>query len=196
MKRLRIGVDMDGILVDMLPSWLENLNFGYGLDITIEDVTQWDMHKIDKCKHLSPKNVYEAFDYERFWTELLPMPGAIEAFKFLNENHDVFIVTAVPGGVAASGKIRWLQKHLPFFNISNLFICKNKVMVGPFDIFIDDKASTLMKFEELCTTKTISIEYPYNKHAMYSISFKAGSYKDPELAWKSIVNYVQLEALK
>ena len=43
MKNNIIAVDMDDVLVGLLPAWLNYLNSKYNLNVLVEDILEWDM---------------------------------------------------------------------------------------------------------------------------------------------------------
>jgi 5'(3')-deoxyribonucleotidase len=115
MKRLTILIDMDGVLVD----------FQSGIDCfpegTGEDFGGWD-------------NVPTIF------SKMQPMPGAIEAFKKLASEHDVYIVSTAPwhNSTAWSDKRDWVVRHLGEAAEKRLILTHHKNLVRG-DVIIDDR---------------------------------------------------------
>ena len=48
MKKLRIFFDIDGVLADTQTEVLNRYNEEYGLDYSLEDITCWDLTKVQK----------------------------------------------------------------------------------------------------------------------------------------------------
>lgn len=99
-----------------------------------------------------------------FFLELSPIPGAIEAFDYLNllPETEVFILTApsVLNPHSYTEKRHWVATHLGMDAAYRLIICPNKgLLVG--DYLIDDRAEG--KGQEFFTGEHIhfgSAQYP------------------------------------
>lgn len=78
-----------------------------------------------------------------FWTHMMPLKGAIHAFKQLKEEFDVYILTrpSIYNPVSYSGKRIWVEKWLGFDMCEKLILSPNKGLIGDqHDILIDDQA--------------------------------------------------------
>jgi 5'(3')-deoxyribonucleotidase len=78
-----------------------------------------------------------------------PIEGAIEAVRQLDEQHEVYLVTACVEGVRYdefsrqyNDKLRWVCKHLPFFDPKKFIACNRKHIFSA-DIIIDDTLKNL-----------------------------------------------------
>lgn len=195
-KRLKIMLDMDCTLVDMLSDWLMYINFKHGTKVQLSDIHEWEMNKNPKLAHLSKDEIHSILDNQfGFWENLPWLPGAEQAFKELSANHDVFIVSAAYTGGACDGKYRWLAKNLPDFNLSNLFICSNKQMISGFDIIVDDRPATIVGFH-MNGVKTAMISYPYNRSIDQVVDCIGKDYRDTKKAWAEILDFIDKESLK
>ena len=77
----------------------------------------------------------------RFWVNLKPIPGALEAYKKLEEKYDVYILTSpsTRNVLCYTEKAEWIREHLGFEALKKLIISKNKsLMMGKY--LIDDRA--------------------------------------------------------
>ncbi len=89
-KKKIVYVDMDNVLV----------NFKSGIErLSAEDRAKYDGN-FDDCP-----GIFSLMD---------PMPGAVEAYRFLHENFDTYILSTSPweNHSAASEKLEWVKKHL------------------------------------------------------------------------------------
>jgi 5'(3')-deoxyribonucleotidase len=142
--RTRVAIDMDEVLVDIVPKLLRAYNGAFGERVTreslagrpLEDVVPADRRAAIEDLVLEPS----------FFADLDPMPGGIETVRALTERYEVFIASAameVPTSLAA--KFAWLQTHVPFVEASHLVFCGDKSIVDA-DFLIDDTARHFRRF--------------------------------------------------
>jgi len=121
-------------------SWVESLG--------IERNMAWDI----RC---------EVFNSLIFWTSMSFLnENTYEIFMDLCNRHDVYISTSAFDSNSFScieGKVKWVDKYLPFFDRTRLIYCHHKELLKG-DIIIDDYVSVLEKFNGT----TIAMDYPYN----------------------------------
>jgi 5'(3')-deoxyribonucleotidase/uncharacterized protein with PQ loop repeat len=116
-RRLRIAIDMDDVMAD---AESERVRRGCPEDAMLDAA---------------------------FFSDLAVMPGCQEVVRELAARHDVFIVTAamdVPCSFDA--KFRWLQRHFPFIEPSNIVFCGDKSIVDA-DYLIDDRPRHFGRFK-------------------------------------------------
>lgn len=75
-----------------------------------------------------------------FFESLLPIAGAIEAFKHLSEKHDVYLLSTAPWSNphAWAEKRIWVEKHLGDCAFKRLILSHNKGLLKG-DYLIDDR---------------------------------------------------------
>lgn len=89
---MRIGVDIDGVVSDSYPVWLQELNLHYGKNITV--VTDYDMHLVFDVPSDDMNNFFVG-NVERLLMMPKPVSGAKEGIEtLLREGHEVIYVTA------------------------------------------------------------------------------------------------------
>lgn len=114
-QRRKIFVDMDGVLCDFLGAFL------------------W-------WKKNHPEIEYPQSQFGLF-SNLEPIPGAIEGFKKLEEHFDVYILTrpSTYNLMCYTEKADWVRRHLGGHVLENLIICCDKSLVkGVGHVLIDD----------------------------------------------------------
>jgi len=89
---VRIGVDIDGVVSDSYPAWLQELNLHYGKNITV--VSDYDMHLVFDVPRDDMNNFFVG-NVERLFMMPKPVSGAKEGIEtLLREGHEVIYVTA------------------------------------------------------------------------------------------------------
>lgn len=134
MKARVIAVDVDGVVADMFPVWLERYHRDHpDVPYSLADV-YGDRAKRDLVflSYLNDPTLYDGVS---------PIPGALEAIQELRaKGHRVVFVTSCVKGMV-DGKWNWLQRHgfLPAgdFQADDLVIVHDKSLIRA-SALIDD----------------------------------------------------------
>ncbi len=112
--RQRIFIDMDNTLCDYTGKYLEMQSKSAG-DLPY------------------PQSQYG------FFASLEPLPGAIEAYRALEEHYEVYLLTAPSylNPLCYTEKRVWVEQHLGLETTPNLIICQRKGLLKG-DFLIDD----------------------------------------------------------
>lgn len=125
MRLKTLYIDLDNVLVD----------FQSGIDQLDEATRQQYKDHLD--------------DVPGIFAKMLPMKGAVEAFRMLSERYDVYILSTAPWNnpSAWSDKLLWVQKYLGDWAYKRLILSHHKnLCMG--DCIIDDrKANGVYKFK-------------------------------------------------
>lgn len=185
MRRLRILVDMDNIIVDMTPKWLKMYNRDHHDNVTMEDLKTWHISKHVKIGDKIHDYLYQ----ERFFLDVPPMNGAIPTLRCLHEEgHHVRVVSAPswPGN-SATDKISWCREWMPWLNKRHISLMHEKYMLKG-DVFIDDSPENIRLYREEWgqKAKIMTIVHPFSEPARPLVDVYAESYKNPIQAWAII----------
>lgn len=190
MKKLRILLDLDAILVDLLSEWLAWYNQQWKDNLTIEDITSWHIHDHVKCGN----RIYEFFRGSKNYEKAKVIPGAAKAVRALHEDgHEIFIVSASSGSTAKSKHVHVgrVAEYLP----SERIILAHRKDVVKGDVFIDDSPDNLRAYRAAWpAAKVMTIAYPYNRPLKDQVDVFAESYAQPEQAWEQIYTAIQKHA--
>lgn len=135
--RLRLGIDLDGVVADFNDGWTRLYNAQFGMDIATSDVTMWN----------APVHLTHFGSMSEFWRwartcgdgaslfrVLRPFDGAIDALHGLARDHHVVIVTTKPS-YASSDTFAWIGEHgVP---TTEVHIVDDKTTVAC-DVYLDD----------------------------------------------------------
>ncbi|NLN26989.1 MAG: 5'(3')-deoxyribonucleotidase [Firmicutes bacterium] len=157
---MRILIDMDGVLCNLMDKWLRRYNEDYGDALSTEQITSWGPHRFAKAG----RRIYKYLSLPGFFRDLVPLPGAVENMRrLLAAGFDVLIVTAARRG--HQDKRDWVSEHLPFFNTDNMIFAHRKELIRG-DILFDDAPHHLERFAQY-GGEPIAMAYPYNAHVPY-----------------------------
>jgi 5'(3')-deoxyribonucleotidase len=155
---MRIYLDMDGVLVDLMAGWMPYLNEVSGKDVKIEDVNMWGIESVYDIPFVVAR---KPLDEPGFWEGLPPYHGAVNFVETLEEmGHDVYIAsTPFPSWVCMWGKRMWVEEHLTFLPPTRLCLIHDKHLLRG-DMLVDDKPENLVAFQGL----RVLFNQPWNQN--------------------------------
>jgi 5'(3')-deoxyribonucleotidase len=182
-----ILLDMDGIICDLYPTWIEKYNKKTNENIKYENISEYDLTKFVKYPHV----LLGILNEQNFFLELEPIDGAIEYIKKITKlNLSIVIVTYVPWGnyFAHQNKQTWIDQHMPWFKKKNIIFAYRKHAVNGTLLF-DDKPDNLLYWsQENPNGITCAIKHPYNKNIKADLIFS----KTRE-GWKDFYSFIKEE---
>ena len=182
-KKIRIALDCDGVIVDLLPTWLDLYNEQTGENVQVSDIKEWDLFKQVK----QPKIINKILLSKGFFQKPKPYLDVLEVLPKLlkDERFDIFIVTQVPRSSPYAGwdKREWLRKYLPEFDLEKFISAHHKYLFRA-DVLLDDHPRHLKQWtEEEKNRYSVRMNHIYNNDAecTYSVS-----------SWKEFETFLEL----
>lgn len=164
-----ILLDMDGVLVDLLPWWLKTIAETTGVVATEADVTQWKLHKAQPyvTAGVTPKQVYDdCFNRIEFWENAPPNHDLLAVIEGLRQEQGMgrcewLIVSSPANAISAAGKTNWVKRWLGDQAVRRLVLCDKKEFVHG-DIIVDDRDDNVSDFLSVNDrARAIVPVYPY-----------------------------------
>jgi 5'(3')-deoxyribonucleotidase len=182
-----IAIDLDGVVVDLLPTLLARYNLLCNDFVQVEDVTDYALRKVCK-KTVDSHDVSSVLDAPGFYHGLPPIPGAVEGIAQLRAaHHDIILVTSRPLRALIETS-EWVFQHLG--DMPNLVFAQRKERV-PADVLFDDCADTLRDYcAQWPRSRTATIAYPYNVSARRWARV-VGHYTQPAAAWTAFADWIE-----
>lgn len=169
MNKCRIFCDLDDVLWDLLPHWIEYNNQLHELyrdnyDLLSTNYFIYDTWEFqDKFSSQYTKdNFFRILDSSIFWEGIKTTSNRIATLKELNNNSDIELYIVTSTDWRHSSKIARFTKLFPFINDNQIILCHDKWLLDG-DIWIDDKPETLEKCSQ--KGKVIKVSKPYNETA-------------------------------
>ncbi len=137
----RIALDMDEVLADVVPKFLDFYEKDFGRRPKKEEWWGKKIYQLPNANHI---RAY--LNEPGFFADLPVMPGSVEVTKWLCRYFDVFAVTAAtefPNSLR--DKYDWLEKNFPFIGWKKLVLCGDKSIICA-EYMIDDHAYNLEHF--------------------------------------------------
>lgn len=186
---MRVLIDMDGIVVNLLEVWLATYNREWDDTLTVDSIRTWDTH--DFVKEECGRRIYEILERPGLFEGLPPMRGAIEGVREMASlpGVEVKLATAAASPDAAREKIRWVRRW--FYRLGwdrrDVFIGHAKHWLEA-DVLIDDSPNNLARWlKHRPDAEAMTIAYPYNEGFRGRLYTFADAYDDPERAWDRLV---------
>ncbi|TPG42062.1 5' nucleotidase, NT5C type [Flavobacterium pectinovorum] len=168
MKKKSIAIDMDGVLADIELQLIEHYNKATGKSLSKESIEGLSEEDAFTDRTL----VREVLNADNFFRTLPVMPDAIESVRQLQENFEVFIVSAATEfPVSLAEKIAWLGEFFPFIKWENIILCGSKRIINT-DYMIDDHCKNL----DYCMGKPIMFTAFHNVNQTHHI--RANNWKE------------------
>ncbi len=142
MMKPRIALDMDEVIADVSPKFLDLYEREFGTRLQKEDYWGKKIYQINGAT-----KVRDFLHDKGFFLDLPVMPGSQEVVRTLTEHYDVFITTAAMEFRASlEDKYDWLLQHFPFIPWRNFVFCGDKSILRA-DYMIDDHVNNLEVFQ-------------------------------------------------
>lgn len=133
MRKLKIILDSDGVLVDPIAKVLRLYNKEYDCNLKIEDIHDWDLNKVQR----PGTDILKYFNNPGFFRDLKPLDGAHYYLKkLIDDGHDILVATSSPkNGII--DKIDNLLELFPFFTEDQIIPISRKFWLKG-DVMLDD----------------------------------------------------------
>lgn len=154
---IKLGIDIDSVIADILPPWINFYNTEYGDNLCIDQITEWSINKFTKPE--CGLKIFEYLERPDFYEHVKPIEGAIEGIELLREyGFKIYYVSAcVPNTM--DQKVRWMQKYIKSFDWKQLCFSYDKSIIDV-DALIDDGPHNLDASPGYIST--IRFDQPYN----------------------------------
>ena len=167
---MRILVDMDDTIEQLLKAWIRRVDEKYGRHTTLGQMTDWDVTKA--YPGLTHEQVYGVTYESGFWKTVEPIPGAAEALKrLMDEGHEVLIVTATPYEHLQEKMGDLLFRCFPFLTWDQVIVTSRKQLIQA-DVLIDDGVHNLVggTYRKILFTAPHNIRYDAAANGMTRVS--------------------------
>ena len=157
---MKIALDVDGVLADIIFVWLDQYNKTHKKSITSDDIVQWDFWKelgFDKYRFYE-----ELSNCWSRWIEVPPMEQGIAAA--VEKLHSVGVVDIVTARDTASTKYvkKWLEHNKIKYN-DYIAVMRGRDKADlDYDIFIDDSPHNVVMIASK-GKNALLYDQPWNK---------------------------------
>ncbi len=160
-SRLKIAVDLDGVLAETMEAWCRIANERYGSHLKLEDLdswTSWNKVRITKDQFFQILN--ETWDR---WDMIPPTePGLTAKVAQVETLGDLDIVTGRSKQTVESAKL-WLSHHkIPYRRFIRVRGWRDKVFLN-YDAYIDDAPELMPLISRNPSMRGVLYDRPWNR---------------------------------
>lgn len=142
MPMKRILIDMDEVLADVYPKFLDLFEREFGRRPEREEYWGKKIYDLPNADWIR-----ERLHDKGFFADLPLMPGSREVVQELSERYEIFINSAaMEFRYSLQEKYDWLREHFPFISWRNFVFCGDKRALRG-DYMIDDHVKNLRHFQ-------------------------------------------------
>lgn len=162
---MRIYLDMDGVIVNLVKKWLKFYNKDFKDNLTPNDLKSFNTSDHVKCGEV----IYRYLALPEFFkTDLEPYEGALETIQKLYEEnlHEIYILTSPheKSSTCWHDKKTWINEHLSFIDSKDIIYSHHKHLnCHPGDIILEDKPETLLKWKQQGGI-SVCMDRPWNQN--------------------------------
>ena len=177
-KNLRIGVDLDACIVDLV-YWASRL-IKRGLKVDLKKILKkgpvdfW-LHHWPEVKKIRGENfILAMFEKPFIYQYAKPIPGAVKVLnKWKKQGHQVWIITARPEELTKEITFQWLRKNKLGWTTKRILFTGHspKERAGfksrvahqlDLHLFIEDHAETVRAIDSPSMIVKLVLKYPWN----------------------------------
>lgn len=180
---MKIAIDLDGVVVDLVAELLPFLSEEAGRMITPKDITEFDIGVALGLSEEQMTHVWKRVDEEHVYRRAQPIPGAIDSLWSLS-SHDIWFVTSRPGKLRGETET-WLSRQ--GLGVGKLLHRRDGQKVtsqDSFDLLVEDKVEALVIHTSLIRYGLL-LDQPWNRVASLPENVLRVR------SWKEIESFVQ-----
>ncbi len=142
MSRRPVAVDLDGVVVDLVPAVLPKLSELAGRPVTAEDITVFDIGRALGISDGALGELWDWLERERVYAAAPPIDGAVGALRALGRDR-AWLVTSRPESLRGQTS-EWLARHgLGDFRLEMGLPAQKLLEPGRFDALVEDNPTDL-----------------------------------------------------
>ena len=152
-----IGIDLDDTIENLLVAWIAWLNKEHNLNISIDDVTGWEMGNLYPM--LTSEQIFAPLFLDSFWSTVEPKQDAIYYVdQLIKDGQDVYIITSSHYATIKSKVEAIINRYFPAIDWKHIITTNNKKLIRC-DIMVDDGPHNLENGNYI----RILFDAPHNK---------------------------------
>ena len=166
-----IGIDFDGVMNNMLETWVSWLNGRHGTEVKVTDIKQWELK--GAFPTLTEDQLFAPLHSAEFWDQVPVMHEAPEVVdKLLLDGHKIYVVTTTHFDTLSPKLTKCLFKYFPHLTKRDVIVTYDKSLIRV-DVLLDDAEHNLANFPGI----RVLFDAGYNKNAT-AMDYRVASWKE------------------
>jgi len=161
LAKLKIAVDLDGVLAESMLVWCERANKEFGTRLRIEDIDSWSWWKRTP---ISKDDFYRILDES--WDEWSAIPATepdiAEKVSRIEKFGDLDIVTGRSKRTVEAARSWVDSQKIPYRRFVRVLGWRDKIFLN-YDVYIDDAPDLMPLISQNPTAWGILYERPWNR---------------------------------
>lgn len=147
---MNIAIDVDGVVADLVPKLLNDINHKFKTEYRIEDCTMWNFYDRENGMFHDPEHADYALKLmqsNHYAANLLPIKNAVHMVNALSEaGHNIIWVTAPfrSSKTWSFDRTNWILEHFPACS-KHIILTDRKEWIDA-DILIDDNPENVVNW--------------------------------------------------
>ncbi len=184
MNKLKIAVDLDGVVWDIMYTFVEIYNTLYNENMKREDINDWNFFPQERFEKVYPLTLPRIAEYP-ILDEYIPT-----YLYFLNKVHDVSIVTKEQNPIKIiEDKLITLDiyKGREYNELIRLDLSESKLDL-PFNVYVDDYPGMAKKMNEFPGKVMLYYDQPWNEKNGY---IDIGNVRRVK-GWNDVLSFIRM----
>ena len=151
-----IALDIDGVVADLLPSWVSAYNNDFFDELDYRVIDQWDL--VPFVKKICGKTIYTYIANPKLYDDVDEIPHSLLGVNQLRDmGFRIIFVTSTPVGCSGR-KYQWLNEHRFDVQLKDYYEAEDKSLIAS-DYLVDDRDLNVTN----AFGQGIIFNAPYNK---------------------------------
>lgn len=159
----RVGIDVDGVLADLLGEIFPLAKEMYGIELHVDHMKDWEIDNL--LPEGKSKEFWDAVGRPGLHKRLKPYPGAVEGMAALDKVADIYIVTSYlhNGETWVYERDEWIMDTFGISKKKMIHTSAKYTFNGL--VLVDDKPQNIIDFiQEPTLSSGVLWTQPYNKN--------------------------------
>ncbi len=159
---LRMAIDIDGVLADLISSFLPLMNRHFGRNLEPQDITRYAFEEVAQVSAAEMNAFMRSLADSGFYQRLSLLPGAVEALSRLQGRAHLHLITSRPLILEAQTRA-WLHSHnIPYHQLSFRHRTAKLLPEDHADVVVEDDRDAAAVAASLAP-RVFLLDYPYNR---------------------------------
>ena len=157
-----MAIDIDGVLANLISSFLPLMNRHFGRNLKAEDITRYAFEDVAQVPVAEMNAFINSLSNIGFYQHVPPLPGAVEAMRKLYPHAHLHLITSRPPNAEEQTRV-WLNScNIPYHKLTFRSRRAKLLPEDRADVVIEDDRDAAAAAAMLAP-RVFLLDYPYNR---------------------------------